>query len=458
MKRIAIIGGGISGLAAAFYLERLRREGAQVEYVLFEASSRLGGVIRTDRVNDCVIEAGPDSFLTAKPWAAELARDAGIGDQLLPSNDRKRKTFILDRGNLVPLPEGLQMMVPTRIWPMLVTPLLSFNTKLKMLAELMAPPPPLAAGTDESVSSFVARHFGSEVVEKLAQPLLAGIYGGDPGQLSARASLPRLVALESGHRSLVRGTLRSLAAREGSEPASLFTSFRGGMQQLVDAVAAKIDSRFFRLNAEVTSLSPVDHGWTVSTSGTEERFDQVIVAAPSYIASRLLTFDPALSSLLAGISYNSTVTVALGYSCDKLRRCTTLPSGFGFLVPAREGKKIIACTFVHNKFDSRVGDDSVLFRAFMTGSPQKSEAELIASVESEVASILKIKAPTECARAYRWDRAMPQYAVGHLDTVAKIEAGTSRHKGLQLIGNAYRGLGIPDCVREGKLAAERVLS
>ena len=458
MKRIAIVGGGISGLTAAFYLEQARRDGAPVESVLFETSNRLGGVIRTDHVDDYVIEAGPDSFLSMKPWAAELARDTGIADQLLPSNDRKRRIYILHEGRLVTLPEGMQMMVPTQIWPVMKTPLLSFSTKLKMLTEFLAPPEPLAADKDESVASFVRRHFGDEVVRKLADPFLAGIYGGDSGSLSARAALPRLMSMEQEHHSLVRGTLRSLSEREGREQESLFTSFRGGMQQLVDAVVARLDPQRLRTNTPVTVVTKSGPGWSIPVTGGTEHFDHVLIATPSYVAAKLLPFDADLVSLLDSIRYSDSATVAVAYSCEKLRRCTALPSGFGFLVPSGEGKKIIACTFVHNKFDSRVGDDFVLLRAFLTSGLEKTDAQLCALVESELASILNIKAPTECGRVYRWPRAMPQYEVGHGDKVAKISAAVGAHPGLQLIGNAYRGLGVPDCVREAKLAAERALA
>lgn len=458
MKRVAVVGGGISGLSAAFYLERLRRSGALVEYTLFESSLRLGGVIRTEHVDGCIIEAGPDSFLTMKPWAAQLARDAGIGDRLLPSNDRKRKTYILDHGRLVPMPDGLQMMVPTRVWPMANTPLFSARTKLKMLSEFLAPPQPLAADADESVASFIRRHFGDEVVAKLANPLLAGIYGGDAAALSARATLPNLVAREGKHFSLVRGALSAMRESQAQQKNSLFTSFRSGMQELVDAVSLGIDADSVRLNAQVTSLSKTETGWRVSTATSADDFTNVILALPAYSAGALLATHRDLAVQLRSISYADSATVALVYSCEKLRRCTTLPAGFGFLVPAAENRKIIACTFVHNKFDSRVGDDFALLRVFVAGGLEKSDAQLIASAESELSAILNIRVPTECARVYRWPQAMPQYEVGHLGKVKRIEESLAALPGLQLIGNAYRGIGIPDCVREGKLAAEKVLA
>lgn len=458
MKRVAVVGGGISGLSAAFYLERLRRAGAQVEYSLFESSPRLGGVIRTERFDDCLIEAGPDSFLTSKPWAADLARDAGIGDQLLPSNDRKRKTYILDRGKLLPMPDGLQMMVPTKAWPIMQTELLSPSTKFKMLGEFVSPPEPLAPDVDESVAAFIRRHFGDEVVTKLADPLLAGIYGGDSNRLSARATLPAMVVREAEHHSLVRAAIKAMRER-GSQPSlPLFTSFRTGMQQLVDAVVAGIDQRSVRLNAPVASLIHLTSGWRVATSASVEDFSHVILALPAYASAALLATYPDLAAQLNSIQYTDSITVSLVYRCDKLRRCTELPPGFGFLVPPPEKKKMIACTFVHNKFDSRCGDDHVLLRAFLTRAGGATDAQLIAAVESELASILKIEVPTEFARIYRWPRAMPQYEVGHLEKLAHIEDAAHALPGLRLIGNAYHGLGIPDCVREGKLAAEEVLA
>jgi len=457
MKRVAVVGGGISGLSAAFYLERLKREGAQLEYTLFESGPRLGGVIRTEHIDDCLIEAGPDSFLTSKPWAADLAREAGIGDQLLPSNDRKRKTYILDGGKLVSIPEGLQMMVPTKAWPVMQTSLFTTSTKLKMLGELLTPPEPLARDADESVASFIRRHFGEEVVTKLADPLLAGIYGGDSDRLSARATLPALVAREADSRSLVRGALKAMRERSGSESVPLFTSFRNGMQQFVDAVVAGIDQKSIRVNAAVTSFAKFATGWRVNTATGAEEFTHVILALPAFTSANLLSAYPDLAAELNSVRYTDSITISLVYRCDKLRRCTELPVGFGFLVPPSEKKRMIACTFVHNKFDSRCGDDHVLLRAFLTRGEGATDAQLVAAVESELAAVLKIEVPTEFARIYRWPRAMPQYEVGHLDKLARMEAATRLLPGLRLIGNAYRGLGIPDCVREGKLAAGHVL-
>jgi oxygen-dependent protoporphyrinogen oxidase len=458
MKRVAIIGGGITGLSAAFYLESARRNGAAIEYALFESSPRLGGVLKTDRVHDALIEAGPDSFLSSKPWAAQLAREVGLENELINSNDSQRKTYILNRGRLTPLPDGIQMIVPTKAWPIASSPLLSFATKFRMLREYIAPPEPLAADADESVASFVQRHFGGEVVEKLASPLLAGVYGGDAAQLSARAVLANFVGLEAKHRSLVRGVLHSRANSNSSAPAPLFTSFKSGMQQFVDAIAAQLRGESIFLNQRISATTRAAEDWRVISDGRgSEAFTDVIVALPAHAAGKLLyTHRAELGRTLGSIRYSNTITIALGYSSQKLRR-SELPAGFGFLVPRSEGRSIMACTFVHNKFNHRVANDRVLLRAFLTEGLGKSDAELQSIVQRELKEILHISADPDFVSIGRWPQAMPQYEVGHLEKIAAIEQMAAGIPNLQLIGNAYRGIGIPDCVREGKLAAERIL-
>ncbi|MCU1309223.1 MAG: protoporphyrinogen oxidase [Candidatus Angelobacter sp.] len=459
MKRVAIIGGGISGLSAAFYLEQGCRSGAAVEYTLFEASPRLGGVLKTQHLHDCVIEAGPDSFLSAKPWATELAREVGLQDELIGSNDFQRKTFILNNGRLTEMPDGIQMIVPTKAWPVASSPLLSLSTKLRMAREYVAPPEPLSEGRDESVASFVERHFGSEVVSKLAAPLLAGVYGGDAAQLSARAVLSHFVALESKHRSLVRGVLHSRSNSNSGAPTPIFTSFKRGMQQFVDAVAAQLSPECIALNCAVSKTELHDGEWSVtSTQGQVGKFNHLILALPAYASAELMqTHDADLSRILDSIRYSDSITVALGYPTPSLRR-TALPGGFGFLVPRTEGRTMMACTFVQNKFNHRVPDDYVLLRAFSSGAGNHSDAELRSILAKELKDILGIDSSPEFVSIARWPRAMAQYDVGHLEKVAAIEKLAKGIPHLTLIGNAYRGIGIPDCVREGKQAAANILN
>src|SRR5438270_1049356 len=280
MKRIAIIGGGIAGLSAAFYLEKARRAGADLQWALFEKPDRLAGVIQTQHRDRFVIEAGPDSFLSIKPDALRLCQELGIGDQLISSNDASRKTYILVKGKFVPIPQGLEFMVPTRIWPMATTPLFSFSTKLRMAAELLSAARKDAG--DESVGDFVRRHFGQEMVDRVAEPLLAGVYGGNAERLSIRAVLPRFADMERQHGSLVRATLKAKAqvkskAPAGSKPQPLFTSLRNGMQQMVEALTAALSLASIRLCQENLKLRPVDDDWQIQSGGNTERFQEVLL-------------------------------------------------------------------------------------------------------------------------------------------------------------------------------------
>jgi oxygen-dependent protoporphyrinogen oxidase len=458
MKRIAIIGGGISGLSAAFFLEQRRLAGMPLEYVLFEASSRFGGVILTERVDDCLVEAGPDSFLTEKPEASELCRDLGIADQLVGSNDSQRKTYILINGKSIAIPDGLAFMIPTKIFPAAMSPLFSWHTKLNMAREWFHPP--LAVKNDESVASFVERHYGKEMVDRLADPLLSGVYGGDASQLSLKAVLPRFAEMQERHGSLGKAMIESRheATRKDTRP--IFTSLKDGMQQLVDALLRRISAASVRSNASVQSLCPADDGWCVSSQGDTDQFDSVILAVPSYVAAERLEGSSAnLSAELRGIQYSSSVTVALGFD-RKVR--ALLPAGFGYLVPRGEGKRVLAVTFVHNKFPHRAPEDRALLRCFLGGTRDErilelSDEEILKIVGKELREILGIETEPRFARVYQWRGAMAQYNVGHLERLQRIETLRRQVPGLFLAGNAYNGIGVPDCVRSGSQAARRAL-
>ena len=460
-KRIAIIGGGISGLSAAFALEEKRRAGVPLEYVLYEAHPRLGGVLVTERVEGCLIEAGPDSFLTEKPWAADLCRQIGLGDQLIGSNDSQRKTYVLTKGKLVVMPEGLMFMVPTKILPTIFSPLFSVRTKLRMAQEWFHPPQQIK--TDETVAEMVERHYGAEMVDLLADPLLSGVYGGEASQLSVRAVLPRFADMESKHGSLGRGMLssrRKMPAGAKGPPTPLFSSLKEGMQQMVDALLARLDTNFLRPSTLVQSLIPQDGGWTVSAGYQSDQFDGLIIATPAPAASALLQMtDENLSRELGEIRYSSSVTITVGYD-EKVRR--SLPPGFGFLVPRSEGRRMLAATFVHNKFPHRAPDNCGLIRCFLGGSRDEhilrsSDAEIIQIVRDELKQILGIAAEPLFARVYKWKGAMAQYGVGHLERVQRIESLRKGLPGLALAGNAFSGIGVPDCVRSGKEAANKAL-
>jgi protoporphyrinogen/coproporphyrinogen III oxidase len=459
MIRIAIIGGGISGLSAAFALERPRRAGA-ADYTLYESSPTLGGVLKTERIENCILEAGPDSFLTEKSWATDFCRTLGLGDQLITSNDTARKTYILVRGRLVPIPDGLMFLVPTKILPTGSSPLFSWKTKLRMAQEFFHPPH--AASEDESVASLVNRHYGAEMVDRLADPLLSGIYGGEAANLSVRAVLPRFAEMERTHGSLGRALLaaRKNANRSNPQP-PIFTSLQNGMQQLVEALIARIHQSALLTNTPVQRIQREANGWTISAGLKSDRFDAIILAVPANIAAQLIApASPELSTELAAIGYSSSITIGLGYD-QKVRQ--SLPPGFGFLVPRSEGKRLLAATFVHNKFPHRAPEDRALLRCAFAGSNaesiwQFSDGTIVNIVREELQQILGLRAKPLFARVFKWKSAMAQYAVGHLERLERIEILRKQLPGLALAGNGYRGIGIPDCIRSGQQAAKQLVS
>ena len=488
--RTAIIGGGIAGLAAAYELEKARAAGAEIEYTLFEIRARLGGSLSSEIVNGAVLEYGPDSFLSEKPAGAELCRELGLGEQLTPSNDAERNTYVVVRNRLVPLPDGLMFLIPTKLIPTATTRLFSLGTKIRMGLELLLPPRP--SEKDESVAALVERHFGLEAVDRLADPLLSGIFGGDATQLSARTVLPRLVEMEAKYGSLTRGMLaahRAMRARTAAAsqkqaggaaaqsagsrthsdtrrtPRGIFTTLRGGMQQLVDAIEAKLEPSWIRRATAVDALEKTPDGWRVTADGSAGKYDAVILAAPAWAASGLLAdVDSVLSQELAGIPYSSSITVNLLYDEDQLG---DLPGGFGFLVPASEGRAMLACTFVHRKFLGRTPTGKVVLRAFLGGMKNEalmaeSDEALLAAVRRELTQILGEQvvprdARPEHTKVSRWRRAMAQYAVGHQERIARVEERVAELSGLKLAGNAYDGIGIPDCIRLGRQAARELV-
>jgi protoporphyrinogen/coproporphyrinogen III oxidase len=461
VKRIAIIGGGISGLSAAYTLDKIRKSIAGFEYSLFEAAPRLGGVLVTEQADGCLIEAGPDSFLTEKPWALQLCRELGLGDQIIGSNDAQRRTYIVVKNRLIEMPDGLMFMVPTKIMPTAFSPLFSWATKLRM-AEEMLHPPRLHSG-DESVAELVRRHFGQEMVDRLADPLLSGVYGGDSANLSALAVLPRFVELEKQYGSLSRGMLaarKKLAERMKGRPVPpLFSSLKKGMQQLVDAVIARIGSGALHKSSAVERVGYAHEQWAVQVNGRSEPFDGVVFATPAHVVARLLgQAAPELAQELGGISYSSSITTTLIYDRATL---AGKDKGFGFLVPRTEGRRMLACTFVHNKFPHRAPEDRGIVRAFLGGLRDEavlgmSDDEVIATIRREMKEIAGITGEPRTVRIYRWKRAMAQPAPGHLDRLARIEKLRKAFSGLALAGNAYTGIGVPDCVRTGTEAANEV--
>ena len=482
-RRIAILGGGITGLATAYTLARARESGAPIEEVLIEGSDRLGGTILTEQVEGFLVEAGPDSFLAEKPEAALLCRELGLGDSLIGSNDRDRRTYILHRGRLVPLPDGLMLLVPTRLWPVVTTPLLPLPSKVALAAEWFTGTRSgsLKQGSkddDESVATFVRRHFGDAMLENIADPLLAGIFGGDTARLSVRSVLPRFQEMEQKYGSLTRAAIEARkqqsrgaahASRSG-EPAPLFMTLKEGLGRLVERLSERLDGCHLRLKETVRSLEPLTAAGRTATGsiapgykircegGSIYEADAVILALPAHQCGHILAcFDSTLAALLAAIPYSSGLTVSLAYDAAA---SPPIPRGFGFLAPRKEKRRLVACTFMHQKFSRRAPEGCALLRCFLGGTRdpgvlELSDNEIVTMARQELAAILSLSAEPQFIRIYRWPASMPQYELGHAARVATIEQQIEKHPGVFVAGNAYSGVGISDCIRAGKAAAER---
>ncbi len=446
---VLIIGGGISGLATAYYLAK-----RGVASTILESRPRLGGVIRTERVEGCTLEAGPDSFLS------ELIRDLGMSGEVIGSNDHLRVTFVRKNGRLVPLPDGLMMMVPTRILPLVTTPLLSLRTKARMGLELLRSPK-MRAG-DESVADFVREHYGQEAVDYLAEPLLSGIYGGDPRQLSVRAVLPRFVELSQQYGSLTRGVLASRARAPkppGGAPTPLFRTLKGGLGDLVDAVTRAIAQHATVRTARAETVERLANGYRVRAGGDWIEASHLVLACEAHSAAQLVAgMDERSAEILAGVGYSSSMTVAVGYRAADFARP---PEGFGFLIPKKERRRLVACTWVGTKFSYRVPDGLIVARCFLGGMEdagvlEESDDAILAAVCGELRDIAQVTARPVFSRIARWPRAMAQYPVGHPGRVAELDSRVAAIPGLYLAGNAYQGIGIPDCIRMGRAAAEKI--
>jgi oxygen-dependent protoporphyrinogen oxidase len=454
MPRVVIIGGGISGLSAAYYLAK-----GGVASTIVEPRPRLGGVIQTEHVEGCTIEAGPDSFLSVKPAALDLIRELGLADEVIGSNDHLRITYVRKGGRLLPLPDGLMMMVPTKILPLVTTSLLSPATKIRMGMELLRSPK-MKAG-DESVADFVREHYGQEAVDYLAEPLLSGIYGGDPRALSVTAVLPRFVELAQKYGSLTRGVLASRAqAPKTQSPPPLFRTLKGGLGQMVDAVGAAIGGKTEVVRGRAQCVERTGSGLRLQVEGAWIDADHVVVACEAHNAAKLMAgVDGRLAELMGAVDYSSSMTVAVGFDAKDFGE---LPRGFGFLVPKKERRRLVACTWIGTKFPNRVPEGKVVARCFLGGMEdagvlQESDDVIIAAVLAELREIAGVTAPARFTRISRWPRSMAQYTVGHPAREAELEARVAQIPGLHVAGNAYQGIGIPDCIRMGKAAAQKIL-
>lgn len=445
-NRVTVIGGGLSGLAASYFLTR-----AGHAVTLVEPEQGLGGILETRIVDGCRIEAGADSYLAAKTALRELITELGLAGDIIGSNDHQRRTYIFRDGRLMAMPEGLAMVAPSDMATLAASPLISPRGRLRAAQEMLRsrPPAPLA---DRSVGDFVRDHWGEEFVSYLAEPLMTGVFGGDVETLSVMQVLPRLADLETRYGSVSRGLIAEPAPQRGG---ALFETLKGGWSQLIDALSAQL-SNITRIQAPARRVERKATGWTVSGEDFSLTADHVIVATRTWQAAPLVEgLDPELARLLGQVPHSSAATVGLIFEKDGFPE---LPAGFGFLVPRRERKSILAATFVDRKFDHRAAPDRVVIRAFVGGDAwcAAPDAELLAAVRQDLARILQLDLAPVAHSIGRWPQSMPQYVVGHGDWVRRVSDRVAQWPGLSLIGNAYDGVGMPDCVRLARHAASRV--
>ena len=441
---MVIVGGGISGLSTAYYLAK-----AGIPSTLIEKRPQLGGIIQTERIDGCLVEAGPDSFLSTKPWAMELIGELGLESEVIGSNDHLRKIFIRKNGRLVAMPDGLQFLVPTRIAPILATPLLSWGAKARIGLEWFRHKP-AERRADCSVAEFVAAHYGQEAVEYLAEPLLAGVYGGAPESLGVAGVLPRFVEIESKYGSLSKGML----AEKRAVSAPIFRTLKDGLGSLIGALAQSIQSKVKIVHAEVEAIERSAQGYRLRVAGDWMAATRLALACESHAAARLAGgFDRVLAEQLAEIPYNSSTVIALGFDAGSFPRPL---EGFGFLVPRRERKRLVACTFMATKFPFRAPRNRILLRCFLGGLPD--DQALLPAVLDELRETIGLRGDPLFTRVYRWPLSMAQYPVGHQDLVSAIELRLRHNEGLYLAGNAYHGIGIPDCIKMGRQVAQSLVN
>ncbi len=480
MKRVIIVGGGIAGLSAAY---RLKQTAPEVAITLIESDRRLGGKITTERVEGFVIEGGPDTFLSYKPRGLGLCRELGLEERLHGTNQKIRRTYVMRHGKLYDLPEGLTGLIPSRFGPMIKTGLISPWGKLRMGLDYFIPPK--SPNGDESLAQFVNRRLGHELYERMIEPLMSGIYAGDGEQLSLGATFPQLRQTELEHGSLVKGMLAtkkktrsSPAPQRGSAQTAnvkkwpAFVTPETGLAEIVEALQARLSELDIRLGTRVTEIqpsprpspyegegAPTAYSITLENGDTLEA-DAVILATPAYASAYLVVgLDPELAQALKGIPYASTATVSVAYPLRDIPRPL---NGYGYIIPRAEGRAILATTWTSTKFPHRAPEGYGLIRAFIGRAGDddvinRSDDDLLHMVRAELHDVLGITVAPELQRVFRWPQAMPQYTLGHLDRVAVIDRRLAQHPGLFVAGNAYRGIGIPDCIASGEQAADKAI-
>jgi oxygen-dependent protoporphyrinogen oxidase len=465
---VGVVGGGITGLTAAYCLyQAAQQQNLPLELKLLEATDCVGGLIQTTTENGFVMERGPDAFITTKPWAFQLCQDLGIADQLISPNPNFPRSFIVRAGKLYPVPEGFYLMAPTALWPFVITPIFSWRGKLRMAMDLFLPPS--VQDTDESLEDFVVRRLGREAFERMAQPMIGGIYSANPKGLSLKATMPQFLQLEQRFGSIIRALVETTSARRaGGARYSIFRTFPTGMRTLVDRLVQTLPLSSVQTKVTVIGLRRQQGEeedqtlpkWEIHCDdGQSLVVDAVCMALPAVQTAKLLTsFVPEVAKLLKTIPYTSSATINLAFERSQIGHRL---DGMGFVVPAIENQSITACTFSSLKFPHRAPEGKVLLRAFAGGALQqdlleRSDPDLLESVLSDLRQLLQIEGIPIFSRITRWT-ASPQYHLGHLDRISQIETEVSKIHGLELAGNAFHGIGIPDCVRSANQAAGAIL-
>ena len=464
-KKIAVIGGGISGLAAAYSLEEMaQRKGKSISITLFEKNNRIGGNILTERVGDFLIEGGPDCFLSENPWAIQLCERLGMGESLLRTNDEYRKTYILLNGHLHELPEGVILMIPTEIFPLLKSNLISLSGKIRMGMELFIPKKESSA--DESLSQFVRRRLGQEALDKIVAPLVAGVHAEDPDTMSVKSRFPRFVQMEEEYGSLIKGMIAKRremrrAGSKGNKPKyTMFMTLKDGLSEMPATIVQNLKMTKILTNREVAGVDKRDIFKISLKNGEVLDADTVVFATPSYETASLLTgINDSISALLNKIPYASTATVSLAFKKESI---SNPMNGFGFLVPRVENRRIMGASWVSRKFSYRTPDDSILIRCFIGGSRNEElvfldDKDMLKMIREELRDVMGISAEPILTRIYRWEKAMPQYIIGHDERVSRIEQSISKYPDMFVTGSAYRGGGISECIKNAQLTAESVL-
>jgi len=483
MKKVIIIGGGVAGLAAAYKVARARSEGYDVEFVLFEKDLRVGGKIRTETVWDpsdeskFIVDGGPDCFLTEKPACHRIAKLTGIFDDELPTDESRKRTWILSQSKLHQMPDVIFMFAPTKFLPFATTGLFSWPGKIRMAMDLVIPPKKVAPGelNDETLESFVVRRMGRECLDRLAEPLVGGVHASDPSTMSLAATFPRLLEMEQKHGSLMKGFLaarrkveemrRKHPARPGEKPRTFFTSFLNGMQELTDHMADAAGREKIQTGRAINGLRHEESGaWSASLSdGSTIEGEAVIIATESWAAEPLVRpHDKVITDALAAIPASSSATVSVAFNEKEVGFDL---NAFGVLCPLVEGRALMAATYSSTKWPGRAPPGKVLLRGFVGGPHnqeilKRSDEDLVRTVITEFHSILGLNpfAKPLFSRVFRWRLGMPQYTLGHLDRIGRIDERCAQIPGLAMAGGSYRGVGVPNCIESGERAVSKVLA